>query len=696
MRKKSIFTQLLIPMIALAAALPAVVLFIFTASYEREIYDRNSQVTGLLAGEISVFMDQAYHVNEELSDNPSILSMDTQVQTPILKKCVERNAYLDQIYIQGTDGMQTGRSSGELADRSARWWFQQVMDEQQPFISKSYYSVATGMPCASVFFPMYASGVLKGIYAADLRLDFLQELIGEHSDQKDDRVSFVIDGEGVVVAHPDRLQIEEQYNYKEKTRTVSVKDAAGNPAVDADGNILTEQHPFEISKDMEQVVAEVMAGGSGSRKISYSEEEHYASYAPILLQGKSDSWSLITLQKKSAAMAMVNRMLAAAAGISLAAVAVVVFIVLHLARKLTLPVISISGLMKDAAEGDFSVLAAENSQNEVGQLARSYNIMAGRISGALLRIRDFTKELLHCSDNLQAMESKIHTISDGMKEILEGTSVQTVEVNQVVEQVALLEEWFAELKGKSGEMLQEAERTIKSGEDGMKSIRELEMHNREVMGSLKQSYEKIRLLEEHSANIADVVKTISSISSETELLALNASIEAARAGVHGRGFAVVAESVGKLAADSTKAAMDIGIKMEEFCGDITGIVAQTEKLKQIMEVQVRAVQKTEEIFLDFTKTTEQTGSFAGDMDGLIEEMYEIDRRIVAAAQRICEISQTAEKLSGEAAASMEEELKGIQSGVESLMAVSGGMDQEMEKFKLDVKHFNEPEPGSRK
>ncbi|MDE7325622.1 MAG: methyl-accepting chemotaxis protein [Lachnospiraceae bacterium] len=683
MRKKSIFTQLLIPMIALAAALPAVVLFIFTTSYEQEIYDRNSQLSSLIAGEISVFMEQAYHVNEELSDNPSILSMDTQIQTPILKRCVERNTYLDQIYIQGTDGMQTGRSSGELADRSARWWFIQVLEEQEPFISKSYYSVATGMPCASVFFPMYEQGTLKGIYAADLKLDFLQGLIGEHSDEQDGRISFVIDGEGVVVAHPDQIQIEEQYNYKEQTRTVSVKDAAGNPAVDADGNIVTEQHSLEISEGMEQVIAGVMEGGSGSRKISYNGEDYYASYETILLQGQSDSWSLITLQKKSAAMAMVNRMLAAAAGISLVAVVVVVLIVLHLARRLTLPVMSISGLMKDAAEGDFSVLAEESSQNEVGQLARSYNIMAGRISGALSRIRDFTKDLLHCSDNLQAMESKIHAISDSMREISDGTAAQTVEVNQVVEQVALLEKWFAELKMKSGEMLHEAEYTIKSGEDGMKSIQAVEAHNREVTGSLEQSFEKIRQLEEHSANISDIVRSIGSISSETELLALNASIEAARAGEHGRGFAVVAESIGKLAADSSKAAADIETKMQEFCGDITEIVSQTKALKEIMAVQVKAVQKTEEIFLDFTKTTEQTGSFAGDMDGLIDEMYEIDRRIVASAQRICEISQTAEELSGEAAASMEEEVKGIQSGVESLITVSREMELEMGKFKLD-------------
>lgn len=682
MRKKSIFRQLLIPMMALAVALPVVVLVIFTTSYEKEIHAKNEQLSSLMAGEISIFMDEAYHVNEELADNPSVLTMETGVQMPILSQCVERNSYLDQIYIQGTDGMQTGRSSGELADRSGRWWFQQMMEEPKAFISKSYYSVATGMPCASVFFPMYEGSVLKGIYAADLKLDFLQDLIGEHSDEKDGRISFVIDGEGVVVAHPDLLQIEEQYNYKDQICTVAVKDAAGNPSTDKEGNIITEQRSLDISDDMEQVITDVMAGGSGSRKIIYDKETYYAGFASIPLKGNSDSWSLVTLQKKSAAMAMVNRMFAAAAVISLAAVLAVVFIVLHLARKVTRPVVAITGLMEDAAQGDFSVLANENSQNEVGQLAVSYNVMAGRISGALTRMSDFTKDLLQCSDRLQAMESDIGSISQAMEEISDGTSAQALEVEQVVARISEMEKRFGELKEKSTILLREAEHTMKSGQEGIQGIQELEAQNRKVESTVGHSYEKIRQLEGHSSKIADIVGTISSISSETELLALNASIEAARAGEHGRGFAVVAESIGKLASDSSKATADIERMIAEFCGDIDAVVTQIEDVKEIMASQVQAVRKTGDIFLGFQKITEQTGRSVSDMDGLVEEMYEIDRLIVAAAGRISDITKKTEDLSGKVASSMSEELEHIQNGVESLTTVSGEMEKEMGNFKL--------------
>lgn len=683
MKKKSIFRQLLIPMLTLAVVLPAVVLVIFTTTYEREIYSKNKTLSSLMSEDISIFMDEAYHINEQLADNPSVLTMDTDIQTPILAKCVERNSYLDQIYIQGTDGMQTGRSSGELADRSNRWWFIQMMEKPEAFISKSYYSVATGMPCASVFFPMYEGDNLKGIYAADLKLDFLQDLIGEYSAKEDGRISFVIDGEGVVVAHPDVTQIEEQYNYKDQTRTVSVKDASGNPTTDKDGNIITEQHALDISEDMEQLITLVMAGGSDSKKISYDGKTYYASYAAIPLQGSSDSWSLITLQERSAAMSTVSRMLIIAAVISLVAVTAVVLIVMYLARQLTIPVISIAGLMKDASDGNFSIQAEENSKNEVGQLAKSYNIMADKISGALLHMMEFTGHLLKCSDKLQGIESNIDSISHAMKEISDGTSEQSLEVSHVVERMDKLEEKFSELKSRSANLLDGAEHTMKSSEEGINSMKELEEQNRHVETNVSRSYEKIKLLQAHSSKIADIVGTINSISSETELLSLNASIEAARAGEHGKGFAVVAESIGKLASDSSKATEDIGNIITAFCNDVDSIVTQTEDVQTITAAQIQAVQKTGEIFLEFQTMTEQTSTSASDMDGLIDEMSEIAQFIVDAAQRINDISTKAEGLSGQVTAALDEQLEDIQSSVKSLTMVSGEMKQEMGQFQLE-------------
>lgn len=269
-----------------------------------------------------------------------------------------------------------------------------------------------------------------------------------------------------------------------------------------------------------------------------------------------------------------------------------------------------------------------------------------------------------------------------MREISEGTIAQTVDVNKVVGRMAEMEDKFRELKGKSETLLDKAEHTIDSSKEGALSVRELEQQNDFVEKNVDFSYEKIKALETHSARISDIVNTINDIASETELLSLNASIEAARAGEFGKGFAVVAESIGKLAADSTVATEDIEKIIVELCKNIEEIVSNIENVKKAVTTQMQATKKVENIFSDFKELAGETSESVSDIDGLIDEMYKIDRSIVHAAQRIRDICEKAEGLSIEVTDSLAEELVSVQSGVQSLTTVSGEMEQEMSKFKL--------------
>ncbi len=689
MRKKSIFKQLLLPMIvivcALAVSLSGIIVLVFTKSYESEIYDRNQDKSRLVAGEIATFLDGAYGITEELSVNPSILTMDTNIQTPILEDCVARNSYLELLYIQGIDGMQTGRSSGELADRSTRWWFIQTMEEQKPFISKSYYSVNTGMPCASIFYPMYDKEKLVGIFAVDLKLDYLQSLIEEFSDVENGEISFVIDGEGVVVAHPDSLQIEELYNYKTLTKTVSSKDDAGNLLKDADGNIMTEEKPFSISEEYQQVIADVMERNTGCCKIKNEGESYYVSYAPILLKGESDSWSIITLQKQTSAMAMVNRIVLIAVIVASFAIAVAVLVIALLARKLTKPIISITELIGNASDGDFTMRADESSRNEIGMLSRSFNKMLSKISGILTKITTFTGGVVQSSGYLKNIEENVDSINRAVREISEGTDAQNTDVNKVVARAAELEEKFQELQEKSSLLLENAQNTILSGESGTRNVSELKDQNETTTRMMDESYRKIMNLGEQSQKISNIVNTINEISSQTGLLALNASIEAARAGEQGRGFAVVAESIGKLASDSTAATADIENIIVGFCRDIQDTVVNIESMKDGIHGQSEVVEKVQETFDDFRMLAEKTKDSVSGMEEMVVEMHKCDRSMVHAVERIREISTNTAELTEKVANSLDEQLAGIRlvaERIDDLSAVSREMENEMTKFKL--------------
>lgn len=346
-----------------------------------------------------------------------------------------------------------------------------------------------------------------------------------------------------------------------------------------------------------------------------------------------------------------------------------------LARRLTRPLTVITGLIGEAAEGDFSIRAEEESGNEVGLLAGSFNTMAGKISGILGRIMASAEELAVCSGKLQHIEGNMEAIGASLKEITAGTEEQTEDVSRVVDKMADMENDFRELKDRSGILLGEAKNAIHSGRKGEESIQELKKQNEHVERNVEQSYHRIKTLEAYSEKIADIVGAISDISSETELLSLNASIEAARAGEAGRGFAVVAESIGRLAADSTSATGKIEKIIAELCREIETTVLDIEKVKDSMAVQMEAAQKVEEIFGSYQEMAGQTSSSANAIDGLIAEMYEIDHAIIQAVQRIRDISQNTESLSGEVIASLEDELGNIRNEVNSLTEISGGWNR---------------------
>lgn len=689
MKKTSIFKQLLLPIIAivctLAVCLTGIVVFIFVKSYEQEIYRKSQDKSQLVSGEIAAFLDGAYAISEELSVNPSILTMDTKVQTAILEDCVKRNPYLELLYIQGRDGMQTGRSSGELADRSNRWWFVQTAEQQKAFISKSYYSVNTGMPCASIFFPMYQETEFVGIFAADLKLDYLQSLIQKFSNLENGEYSFVIDGEGVVVAHPDSTQIEELYNYKQMTKTVSSKDAGGQVLLDAAGNIVTEEQNIVVSEDYQEIISEVMRGNAGSAKIKNEGETYIVSYTPILLKGESDSWSVLTLYSEAAAMAPVHQMIAIAAVIASVMIAAAILVAAVLARRLTHPIVSITELIGNASDGDFTVQAEEGNRNEIGVLSKSFNKMIGKISVILTKIAAIIGEVVESADHLNQIELHMDSTSQAVHEILEGSEEQDADVKRVVLQQETLGVKFEQLQEKSGFLLTDAQNTITSGENGMQSVMELRRQNEDASKGIANAYQKIMTLEEQSKKISGILSTINKISSQTGLLSLNASIEAARAGEHGRGFSVVAESIGKLAADSSAATVDIEKIIAELCGDILEVVTDMELIRKGIDGQAQAVDKVQKTFSDFRVLAEKTRESVRNVEGLIVDMRACDHSVMEAVERIRKISENTAKLTEKVADSLEEQLKGIHqvaAGIENLSTVSEEMKQEMTKFKL--------------
>lgn len=343
-----------------------------------------------------------------------------------------------------------------------------------------------------------------------------------------------------------------------------------------------------------------------------------------------------------------------------------------IARSLAEPIIRVNEASAKMARGELDIEIEAQTEDEVGEMTRSFKAAAEMIQEYIEEINFILGEVasgnlaVNISKNFkgdfkriqQAIEKIISELNVTMKKISE-TSVQVaLESGQMAdsaqglaegatEQAGSVEELMATIQNVSSMMSTSAENALKAYEDAERYERQAEEGNQEMM-QLSQAMERISGT---SKEIANIISDIEDIASQTNLLSLNASIEAARAGEAGRGFAVVADQIGKLASDSAKSAVNtrelILHSLEEVDKGSEISVRTSEALEKVIEGIKRLAQSCKENS-DMSGT--QTDAMKQIEQG-IEQITGVVQNNSAAAQ---ETSATSEELSAQS-----ETLKGL-------------------------------------
>jgi methyl-accepting chemotaxis protein len=658
--------------------------------YEEKIKQNTITVSELVSQNVSEFISKAYKVTEELANNTDIITMETYKQESVLKSTISRNEYFDLFFIQGMDGMQTGRSSGNLGDRSARWWFKQITNNPSPFVSKSYYSVTGNIAVTSVFLPIMDNDEMVGIMGSDLKLNYLQDIVEKYSSEEEGRYSIIIDGEGAVIAHPDAKQVSELYNFKTLTKIVKVLDKNGKPILDDKGNHVTEEQKIPISQGYLTAVENSIKGKTNCIKFKDLDEVVFVGYTPIKLSGVSNDWHVLTVQSATKAKDFVLKVAFASIIATVFIVAIAIFISLFLADKISKPITNISKLMNLAASGDLTQKSDYKSTGEIGILADSYDKMVCNMGSLVREASDISSVVNEASNQLNDMAGKTALISNevsvAVKDIAKGAMDQAQDSEMSVLLAKESTDNFNNILVSSKAILGESDNIKKVNNDGTKKVEDL--NNISLLNKKKtdEIEHLILQLDKKSKKIGKILESITAISDQTNLLALNASIEAARAGEYGRGFAVVADEIRKLAEESNQSANDINKIITEINKNITVTVDVMTEVKDMSGSQYIAVTEVSKVFESISISIDSIGNHIVENDTLIAKLDESNRKILESITNISSVSEETAAASEEVSSLVIIQVSDIEKvAIESnnLHAVTVKLMDEIQNFKID-------------
>lgn len=381
---KSIRYQLIFmvaTLVVLALSVSMSVSFYLTShDFEQHIKQTNAVMTESLASNISQFMEKAYTISVELAQNPDITSFDPVKQKAVLMDSVSEYPFFQLFITHKLDGSQTARSSGSLTNRADRWWFKRFMTEKEPYIGGSYYSVFSNTAVTTMVHGIYKGNELIGVLMANIETATLQPMVEKYNSGAGS-YAYLLDGDGMVVVHPDKKQISELYNYKTQKKVTLKRDAQGHAIRDSKGNELTEEVDFKIPVKLKEMIDNVLKGETGNGEYTdFDGIDYVCSYRSIPLPGGSDPWNLIMVQKKDIALALLRDVAMKNALIGVVVLLLSIILSYWFANRITKPLIAIVDATHRVADGDLEVIVkCRGTKDEIGVLENSVERMVANL-----------------------------------------------------------------------------------------------------------------------------------------------------------------------------------------------------------------------------------------------------------------------------------------------------------------------------
>ncbi|WP_409254391.1 methyl-accepting chemotaxis protein [Bacillus sp. SCS-153A] len=316
-------------------------------------------------------------------------------------------------------------------------------------------------------------------------------------------------------------------------------------------------------------------------------------------------------------------------------------------------------------------------------MLNQFKLMMKKVSDVSMQVTDASQTLVASSEENTAASNEVAIT---MEQIASGSGEQTSLLEKNSEATNHLAEMIRKVEEQSLEIQEKSDKLSTTSVEGMDKIQLLQKQFDRADEMMTEMVSAVGSLDAKSNNISAIVKTISEIASQTNLLALNAAIEAARAGEQGKGFAVVADEVRKLAEQSESALTQIGDIIGQMQNETKHTVGLITRTNEVMGEQGQAVTDTEGAFLTIKTVIDENNSKISEIVDSMKRMVEQKEVLVSNASHITSISQETAAGTEEVSASIEEttaSMEQLNKLAEELDSHSREMRKELEKFIIE-------------
>ena len=474
-------------------------------------------------------------------------------------------------------------------------------------------------------------------------------------------------------------------------------DSSYGYIVSTDGTMLYHPTAEKIGQPVEnetvkKIVAEVEAGKTPEPEVVSYMFDGTQKYAACYVS--ENGFIFVMTADDTDLLKAANKLQARGLGTGVVVLILGVFVAWICARRMTRPLIRMTSAVDRIAGFDLTedpeLIALDKNKGETGAIAHAVLHMKQALRSMVQQIREQSANIHQASgqleENATATSGNVDSVETAVNEIATGATSQATETQRATEDVVMMGTMIENTSTQVENLNSTAVEMSNASASARDALEELNHINEKAIESIEVIYQQTHTTNESALKIKDVTELIASIAEETNLLSLNASIEAARAGDAGKGFAVVASQIQKLAEQSNASTKKIDDIIHMLLTDSENAVHTMEEVREVMHQQSEKVEQTKQVFDSLNQGIDQ--SISG-MEAISEHTRQLDH----ARENIVDTVQNLSAIAQENAASTEEtnavvmEIGGVMQQIsgnaQGLRRIADILEKNMETFKLD-------------